>query len=325
MYRRLVANHSLLREECIAAGITGASQGDPVIIDEVQKIPELLDEVHPLIERRGIRYELHPLVSAEIANFSLERALDHGLLPTHYLSDDPSRLLQAYVGDYLREEIVAEAATRNLGAFSRFLEIAALSNGSTINSANIARECGVSAPTVRSYFEILEATLIGRFLPAFGRVGRRRLIESPRFYFFDVGITAALCRRGPVKPGSGMLLAHRFGLGSGLHSGRRRDSRGGQGRAHGPQRAPRRAAGLSRGTPAAAQHRHLARAAGAKARERHRGPAVAGVPAAALGRYPARRRRLTCENRLGGDEPQLAPNCRSTPQEQVDIGGRAGV
>jgi len=226
-YRRLVANPSLLREECLAQGLTGASQKHPVIIDEIQKIPELLDETHWLIEHRGIRfvlcgssarklrrghanllggravrYELGPLVSQEIPDFSLERALNHGLLPRHYDSDQPQRLLQSYIGDYLREEIVAEAATRNLGAFSRFLEVAALSNGGTINAANIARDCGVSAPTVRSYFEILEATLIGRFLPAFGRSGRRRLIESPRFYFFDVGLAGALCRRGEVSPGS---------------------------------------------------------------------------------------------------------------------------
>jgi predicted AAA+ superfamily ATPase len=97
---------------------------------------------------------------------------------------------------------VAEAAARNLAAFSRFLEVAALSNGGTINAANIARDCGVSAPTVRSYFEILEATLIGRFVPAFGRSGRWRIIKSPRFSFFDVGITGALCRRSEVTPGS---------------------------------------------------------------------------------------------------------------------------
>lgn len=227
VYRRLVANPSLLREECLAQGLTGANQKHPVIIDEVQKIPELLDEVHWLIERRGIRfilcgssarklrrghanllggravrYELGPLVAREIPGFSLQRALNHGLLPSHYDSDHPQRLLQSYIGDYLREEIVAEAATRNLGAFSRFLEVAALSNGGTINATNIARECGVSAPTVRSYFDILEATLIGRFLPAFGRSGRRRLIESPRFYFFDVGIAGALCHRGEISPGS---------------------------------------------------------------------------------------------------------------------------
>jgi len=224
VYRRLVSRPALLREE-IAAG--AASRGTPVIIDEVQKIPELLDEVHWLIENRGvrfilcgssarklvrghanllggraIRYELQPLVYSEIPDFSLNHALTYGLLPRHYLCSDPAARLDAYVGDYLRQEIATEALTRNLSAFSRFLEISGLSNGEMVNYQNIARECAVSAPTVAAYFGILEDTLMGCFLPAFRKRKKRRLIQAPRFYFFDVGVVGCLTRRGRLEPGS---------------------------------------------------------------------------------------------------------------------------
>ncbi|MBN2551175.1 MAG: ATP-binding protein [Spirochaetales bacterium] len=235
-YRRLLQNPELLRQELEAHGLTGNNQREPVIIDEVQKVPDLLDEVHWLIENRGlrfilcgssarkvkreranllggraIRYELLPLVSKEITDFSLVRALNHGTLPPHYTQKNPRRLLQAYIGEYLREEIAAEAVTRNVPAFGKFLEVAGLSNGGIVNYSNIARECGVSSPTVRSYFQILEDTLIGSFVPAFNKRGRRRIIEAHKFYFFDVGIVSALVRRGPVTPGSelfGRCLEH---------------------------------------------------------------------------------------------------------------------
>jgi predicted AAA+ superfamily ATPase len=207
--------------------MVGSNQGAPIIIDEVQKVPELLDEVHWLMENRGlrfvlcgssarrlkrghgnllggrgVRYELYPLVSAEVPDFSLGQALNRGLVPSHYVSSDAPRLLEAYVGDYLREEIVAEGVTRNIPAFGKFMEVAALSNGEIISFANIARECGVSAPTVRSYFEILEETLVGRFVRPVARRGRRRIVEAPRFYLFDVGVAGALARRGEVREGS---------------------------------------------------------------------------------------------------------------------------
>jgi uncharacterized protein len=105
------------------------------------------------------------------------------------------------VGEYLREEIAAEALTRNVPAFGRFLEVAALANGEIVNYANIARECSVSAPTVRTYFEILEDTLIGRFVRPASKRGRRRVVETPRFYLFDVGVAACLSKRGHVQPG----------------------------------------------------------------------------------------------------------------------------
>ena len=227
VYRRLIDRPELIREECLAAGLDGDSQVDPIVIDEVQRIPDLLNEVHWLAENRGlrfllcgssarklkrgggnllggraVRYQLHPLVSAEIPDFSLDKALNAGLLPRHYLNVRPRRLIQAYVGDYLREEIAAEALTRNIPAFSRFLEVAALSNGELINYNTIAAECGVSAPTAKGYFQILEDTLIGSMVPAFRRRAKRRVVGAPRFYFFDIGVVAHLTGRGQVQPGS---------------------------------------------------------------------------------------------------------------------------
>ena len=155
-----------------------------------------------LLGGRAERFELHPLVSAEIPDFSLSRALNHGLLPRHYLSEEPVRMLRAYVGDYLREEILAEALCRNIQAFSRFLEVSALSNGELIQYQNIASECGVSAPTVKEYYQILVDTLLGRFLPSYRKKAKRRVIGAPKFYFFDVGVVSSLTRRQKVEPGT---------------------------------------------------------------------------------------------------------------------------
>ncbi len=227
VYGRLLSSPSLIRQECEALGLTGETQTLPIIIDEVQKLPFLLDEVHWLIENRGlrfilcgssprklkrsgghllggraVRYQLFPFVSPEIPDFSLIRALNHGLLPRHYLADEPGPLLEAYVGDYLKEEIMAEAATRNMPAFSRFLEVAALSNGEIVNFQNIASECGVTAPTVKGYFQILEDTLLGGWIQAFRKQIKRRVILSPKFYFFDVGLVGYLARRGLIRENS---------------------------------------------------------------------------------------------------------------------------
>ena len=226
-FRRLISDPSHIRQECDALGLTGNTQKNPIIIDEVQKIPELMDEIHWLIENRGlrfilcgssprklmrssvsllggraVRYHLKPLVYPEVPDFSLQRALNHGLLPRHYLSKSATPLLEAYIGDYLKEEIMAEAATRNIPAFSRFLEIAALSNGELVNFNNIASECSVSMPTVKAYFQILADTLLGIWLPAFRKQKKRRLIRAPKFLFFDVGVVSHLARRGQIKPGS---------------------------------------------------------------------------------------------------------------------------
>ena len=226
-YRRCLQDPTVIRQELARQGLTGQTQRDPVIIDEIQKVPDLLDEVHWMIERLGIRFVLcgssarkvrrshanllggrapalflHPLTCPEMPDFDLSRALNHGCLPPHYLADDDRPLRDAYVGTYIKEEIAAEAAVRNLPAFGRFLEVAALSNGEMVVYQNFARDCGVSAPTVKAYFEILEQTLLGRFVSAFIRRARRRVIGVPRFYFFDVGIVGALTRRGSVEPGS---------------------------------------------------------------------------------------------------------------------------
>lgn len=226
-YRRLMHQPSLIREECLSLAQRIEGKNSPIIVDEVQKVPDLLDEIHWLIEnsklkfilcgssarklRRGhanllggraIRYELFPLVFPEIPAFSLEKALNNGLLPPHYGSDMARTRLEAYVGDYLHEEIAAEAATRNIPGFSRFLEIAAMGNGEMVQFTNIARECGVSAPTVKSYYQILEDTLLGKFIPAYQKRPKRRIILAPRFYYFDVGVVGLLTRRGRIEMGS---------------------------------------------------------------------------------------------------------------------------
>ena len=110
--------------------------------------------------------------------------------------------MESYVGDYLREEIAAEALTRNMPAFGRFLEVAAMTNGELVNYVNIASECGVSAPSVKEYFQILEDTLIGKMLPAYRKRAKKRIIAAPKFYFFDLGIVTHLTRRGKVLRGS---------------------------------------------------------------------------------------------------------------------------
>jgi uncharacterized protein len=235
-YRRCLQNPGVLRQELKQRNLTGASQSAPIIIDEIQKVPELLDEVHWMIERMGLRFilcgssarkikrgqanllggrapilHLHPLTSAEIPAFDLSKALNRGLLPPHYDNAESRALRDAYIGAYLREEIAAEAAVRNLPAFGRFLEIAALTNGEMIVYQNIARDCGISAPTVKAYFELLEHTLLGHILPAYTRRARRRTIHAPRFYLFDVGVAGALARRGAIEPGSelwGRALEH---------------------------------------------------------------------------------------------------------------------
>lgn len=231
VYDRFQRNPALLREI-----IQAALPKEAVIIDEIQKIPALLNEIHWLIVNtdtrfilsgssprnilrtggnllggRGLRYELYPLVYREIPDFDLLRALNNGLLPRHYLAANPVKLLSAYVGSYLRDEIMAEAKIRNINSFSRFLEMAAFSNGEMVNYSNIASDCGVSAPTVKEYFQILEDTLTGRFLPSFQKKPKRRVILAPKFYFFDIGIANYLLKRGRIEMGSesfGKALEH---------------------------------------------------------------------------------------------------------------------
>lgn len=198
-----------------------------VIIDEIQQVPELLNEVHRLIfdkqlrfvlcgssarklRRKGyntlggraVPYYLYPLVSAEIPEFNLDRALNHGLLPAHYDASSPSMLMSAYLDVYLREEIKAEALVRNMKSFNQFLTIAAMTNGEMVNYNNIASDCGVSANTVKEYFSILEDTLLGYFVPAYTRTKKRRLVQAPRFYLFDVGLTNHMLKRKHIEEGT---------------------------------------------------------------------------------------------------------------------------
>lgn len=221
-FRRYTANPELLGQELEAA------QRPFVVIDEIQKVPTLLDEVHWLHEERkihfalcgssarkvkrnhanllvgrAIRYELFGLCSHELgSDFELERILNQGYLPRIYSSNSPARLLNSYVAQYLKEEIAAEGLARNLPHYSEFLNIASLSDCDTVNYTNIAREVGVSIETIRGYFTILVDTLLGRFLPAYRRRPKRRIATSPKFYFCDVGIVNFLAKRGVVQPGS---------------------------------------------------------------------------------------------------------------------------
>jgi predicted AAA+ superfamily ATPase len=222
IFERLQRNPSLLREIVMAEPST-----EPVIIDEIQRIPALLNEVQWLMVNHGtrfilsgssprkilhaganllggraLRYELYPLIYQEIPDFNLVRALNHGLLPRHYLSDRPEKLISAYIGNYLHDEIMAEAKIRKMASFSSFLEAAAFSNGESVNFTNIASDCGVSSPTVREYFQILEETMIGRFLPSFQKKPKRRVTQAPRFYYFDIGIANYLLKRKSIELGS---------------------------------------------------------------------------------------------------------------------------
>lgn len=202
-------------------------KGTLIIIDEIPEVPELLNEVHRLISEKelvfilcgssarklkrkgyntlgGRAYPVHlfPLVSAEIPDFDLTKALTHGMLPAHYLAKNPERRLSAYIDVYLKEEIKEEALVRNLSSFQRFLEVAALTNGEILNNNNIAQDCGVSANTVASYFEILEDTLIGFKVPAYNKVIKRRLVQTPRFYYFDIGVVNHLLHRKELTRGT---------------------------------------------------------------------------------------------------------------------------
>ncbi len=222
-FRRYLSHPELLRQEL-------PTQGEMpfVVIDEIQKLPGLLDEVHWLHENRNvqfalcgssarkvkrghgnllggraIRYEMSGFVSSELApDFDLNRLLNHGYLPRIYLAKNPRRLLNAYVANYLREEIAAEGLVRNLPVFSDFLNLAALSDTEPVNFSTIARDCGVSSQTIKEYFQILEDTLLGRWLHSFRRRPKRRVAASAKFYFSDVGIVNFLAKRGAVEQGS---------------------------------------------------------------------------------------------------------------------------
>ena len=230
----LLKRPSLLREWIAAA--PAEKQSRPIIIDEVQKVPDLLEEIQFLIESRRLsfilcgssarklrrgqanllggrawRMEMFPLVSAEVPDLDLLRALRHGLIPSHYLSAQPNRSLRAYLDDYLKEEIAAEALTRNLGSFARFLDLVGIMNTEMVNYTSIASEVQVDAKTVKSYFEILVDTLLGRFIePLPAKPGSRKaLVVTPKFYLFDPGVARAL-RRVDIGAIKGAEAGHLF-------------------------------------------------------------------------------------------------------------------
>jgi len=229
VYAEYASRPALLRERF------AMQKHEFVVIDEIQKVPALLDEVHWLIEnasasflltgssarklRRGHanllagrawRRQMTPLTYLEVDRLDLESIVISGLLPPHFLSSDPLEDLRAYVGDYLKEEIAAEALTQNIPSFSEFLRVAAITSSELLNYTNVGRESGVSAKVVRSYFGILEDTYLGFRLPPWKRAKTRRLIETEKFYLFDVGVSNYLARRRPLmgSPDFGKSFEH---------------------------------------------------------------------------------------------------------------------
>lgn len=197
---------------------------DYVILDEVQRVPALLHEVHRLIEHRHLLFALtgssarklkrgevnllagraltsylYPLTAQELgSDFSMAHALRFGHLPSTFTEDDPQRYIEAYVTTYLREEVQQEGLTRNLAAFSRFLEVASFSQAQVLNISAVARECAVHRKIVENYFSILEDLLIAARIPVFSKKAKRRMVAHQKFFFFDTGVFRALRPRGPL-------------------------------------------------------------------------------------------------------------------------------
>lgn len=219
VYMRLLKNPERLREEVLSLSEEALEQ--PIIIDEIQKVPALLDEVHYLIENspayfilcgssarklkrmdinllggRAWRFEFYPFVYPEIPDFDLLKALNTGLIPSHYFASHWKKTAKAYVNDYLKEEIKNEGLVRNLASFANFLDVAAFSNGELINYSNIASDCGIDNKTVKDFYQILVDTLLGYYLHPFkNKKMRKDTISTPKFYLFDVGITNRLMKR----------------------------------------------------------------------------------------------------------------------------------
>ena len=217
-YNRLSANPGHLRD------LIPPDHTDRIIIDEVQRIPALLNEVHDLIEarrlnfvltgssartlrRRGVNllagraltYRMHPLTVTEQQDaFRLRDSLQFGHLPARFSESDPGRYLKDYVQTYLREEVMQEGLTRNIGHFSRFLEVASFSQGATLNISSVAREAHIERSAAENYFSILEDLLIAVRLPVFSRRAKRKLVSHEKFYFFDTGVFRAIRPVGPL-------------------------------------------------------------------------------------------------------------------------------
>ncbi len=194
-------------------------------MDEIQKVPDLLDEVHWLMVEKGLWFilsgssarkikksgannlggraipeTLFPLVSAEIPNFDIERAVQNGMIPRHYMVANARNRMRAYIDLYVKEEIIEEALVQNVDEFIRFMEVAAIMDGEILNYENVASDCEVSANTVKAYYKILVDTLLGFKVPAYRKVIKRKLYKSPRFYYFDIGIANHLTKRYQLAP-----------------------------------------------------------------------------------------------------------------------------
>lgn len=223
VYRKLLARPEVFRNEVIAA--LKSKRPSFIIVDEVQKIPQLLDEVHYLVESdvpcsfilsgsssrklkrskanmlggRAWTFHLYPFSAVELKdNFHLISALKYGTLPIVHLSSEENEkreTLRSYVDTYIKEEVETEANIRNLSGFLRFLPLTAYQNGELVSYSNIARESGISGYTVREYYKILEDTLLGFFLLPYGKSIRKKMIKHPKFYFFDPGIVSTLTNR----------------------------------------------------------------------------------------------------------------------------------
>ena len=225
MFCDYMANPLLLREQVLGRlSITGPCNL-VVVVDEIQKLPKLLNTIHNLIVdfkdvkfiltgsstrkikrqnenllggRASIRH-MHPFMASELGvNFDLEKALKDGLVPLVFSSSDKQEALSGYIGAYLREEVKHEGLVRNLSSFFTFLESASFSHASIPNMASIARECGVSAVSVKTYFEILEELLISFSIPVFSKRAQRKLSSKSKFYFFDAGVYRKLRPKGPI-------------------------------------------------------------------------------------------------------------------------------
>jgi predicted AAA+ superfamily ATPase len=219
-----VARELTARPERLRDLIGGAPKGATVVLDEVQRVPELLNVVHAILEskerrsfiltgssarklRRGgvdllagraVVRTMHPFMAAELGGFDLRAALQRGLLPLVVASERPDDVLRAYASLYLDEEVRLEGLTRNVGAFARFLEAISFSHAAVLNVANVARECQAERKTVAGYVDILEDLLLSYRLPVFTRRAKRETVAHPKFYLFDAGVFRSLRPRGPL-------------------------------------------------------------------------------------------------------------------------------
>ncbi len=224
---------SLLRERLLAKSESVLDH--PLIMDDAQKVPQVLDEVHWLIENKGVRfvlcgssarklkrgkanllggrawrYEMFPLVSTELEDLNLLRVLNRGMIPDHYMRDGYKKALKAYTQDYLKEEVFDEGLTRSIPAFSRFFDAMGYSHGELTNYSNIARECGVDSKTVKEYYQILVDTLLGRIVAPFKkRQDRQVLSRISKFYLFDVGVAGSITKRR-IEEEKGELFGEAF-------------------------------------------------------------------------------------------------------------------